>query len=427
MPQDPSTPPRLKVADDALQSAVRLAVLEEDTPRAMDMMRGYQFDETFRNDILGGVMGLADDVDFVRFLIEEMETEVTATRCIFLLNAACRKNLQQTAVYLVEKALAENVSAEDCYQRIFANFPPKEAAEIAVTLAEKTPDRDAALTDMMLQAAMAKSYETLGTLVDAGAKAGAHTPVILLGLSMCENKALYEDKDSYLTLFEKVLQTATAENLAVIDLMVPVVAYKIPDGQQYPEMLDMLLAAGADPFAMKCEAQRSLVRAFNAQNRTEKADHWEAYFQQAQDSYTRQYREIFDEKFGDGFKIEDLLKSATDEGDTGLTLAARARRLDVVLAAAVQQKTAALTLDTIFNQAARRRSALTLAIDRHDLAALIQPAYWLQHDARIIQSLESRLTDEQKKGVDLDALSAKVDQYRLKQQAGRFKLGPKRG
>lgn len=427
MSQDPSTPPHGKIADDALQSAVRLALLEEDTPRAMEMMRGYQFDETFRNEILSGVMGLADDVKFVRFLIEEMETEVTATRYIFLLNAACRKNLQQTAVYLVEKARAENVSAEDCYRRIFSNFPPKEAAEIAVTLADKTPDRDAALTEMLLEASLAKSYETLGALIDAGAKPAQHTPIILLALTMCENIELYEDKDRYLSLFSKVLETTTAENLSTLDIMVPVIAYKIPDELQYPEMLDMLLQAGADPFAMKAEAKRSLTEVFNTQNRPEDADKWDSYFQEAQENYTRTYRDMFDAKFGDGFKVEDLLKTATDEGDTGLTLAARARRLDVVMAAAVTQKTTAVTLDVIFNQTARKQSALSIAIDRHDLATLIQPAYWVPQDANIIQSLENRLTDEQKKWADMETVSAKIDQYRLKQQAGRFKLGPKRG
>lgn len=427
MSQDPSTPPNGKIADEALQSAVRLAVLDADTPRAMEMMRGYQFDETFRNDILSGVMGLADDVDFVRFLIEEMETDVTATRCIFLLNAACRKNLQQTALYLVEKSLAENVSADDCYQRIFSNFPPEQAAEMAVAMADKTPDRDAALTEMMLQASLAKAYETLGTLVDTGAKTAQHTPIILLALTMCENTELYEDKDAYLTLFSKVLETTTAENLNVLDIILPVISYKIPEGHQYPEVIDMLLRAGADPFAMNGEAKRSLVKVFNEQNNAEAADKWESYFQHAQESYTRAYREMFDTKFGDGFKIEDLLKPANDEGDTGLTLAARARRLDVVMAAAVEQKTKALTLDVIFNQTARKQSALSMAIDRHDLAALMQPAYWVQQDAKIIQSLESRLTDDQKKWADLETVAAKFDQYRLKQQAGRFKLGPKRG
>lgn len=427
MSQDPSTPPHGKIADEALQSAVRLAVLDADTPRAMEMMRGYHFDETFRNEIVNGVIGMADDVDFVRFLIEEMETDVTATRCIFLLNAACRKNLQQTALYLVEKSLAENVSADDCYQRIFSSFPPEQAAEMAVAMADKAPDRDAALTDMILQASLAKAYPTLGALVDAGAKPGKHAPVILMALTMCEDKALYEDKDAYLALFSKVLQATNSASLNVLDLMMPVVAYKIPDGQQYPEMLDILLDAGADPFAMKAEAQHSLVKVFNEKSRPEDADKWQAYFQQAQQSYTHLYREKFDAKFGEGFKVEDLLKPATDEGDTGLTLAARARRLDVVMAAAVEQKTEALTLDVIFNQTARKQSVLSMAIDRHDLAALMQPAYWVQQDANIIQSLESRLTDEQKKWADMETVSAKIDQYRLKQQAGRFKLGPKRG
>ena len=37
------------------------------------------------------------------------------------------------------------------------------------------------------------------------------------------------------------------------------------------------------------------------------------------------------------------------------------------------------------------------------------------------------MTDEQKKWADLELLAAKIDQHKLKQNAGRFKLGPKRG
>ncbi|HEX2752515.1 MAG TPA: hypothetical protein VHP34_05305, partial [Alphaproteobacteria bacterium] len=212
MPQD-RLPPPLKPADAALETAVRQAILEEDTTRAMDMMRGHAFSEEFRNDILGGVMGLADDVGFVRFLVEELDTEMTATRCVFLLNAACRKNLTDTTVYLVERALAENISRHDCYSRIFSNFSAEGAAEVVQKLAEKTSDRAAAMTEAMLDAALAKSYAALGTLVDAGAVADKHMPIVLLSLMMCQDEAFYNDKEKYLETFQKVLQTTTPQNL----------------------------------------------------------------------------------------------------------------------------------------------------------------------------------------------------------------------
>src|SRR5690606_24814075 len=157
-----------------------------------------------------------------------------------------------------EKALAENVSKADCYGRIVSSFPPKEAAEIAVTLADKTPDRAAALAEMMHQAILEKSYETLGTLIDAGATMGKHAPLMIIALAVCEDENLYNDKDKYLSLFKKVLQTATPQDLSTLDFMQSVIAYKIPDNAQYPEIMDMLLAAGADPFARQAEAHRSL-------------------------------------------------------------------------------------------------------------------------------------------------------------------------
>lgn len=418
-------PPPLEPADDALEKEVRQAVLEEDTARAMHLMRGRAFSEEFRNDILGGVMGLADDVHFVRFLIEELDTEMTATRCVFLLNAACRKNLPDTTVYLVDRALAENISREDCYSRIFGNFTAEGAVEVVQKIAEKAQDRGAAMTEALHQAALAKSYTAIGPLVDAGAVAGKHMPTVLLSLMMCQDDAFYNDKEEYIGTFQKVLQTATPLNIAALDVTLPVVAYKIPDQAQYPEMLDMLLAAGADPFAMKAEAARALTQTFNARGDFDAEAHWKAYFEKAQDKYTAKYRADFDRKFAKGFSLHDLLQPVNEAGDTGLTLAARARYADDVLA--VAEKDGGLTLEEMFNQTAGKQSAVSLAIDRGDLAQWLRPAYWLKQDAQVLQTVEGSLTDEQKKWADLDILAAKIDQYKLKQNAGRFKLGPRRG
>lgn len=424
MPQD-NLPPSLKPADAALEIAVRQAVLEEDTARAMHLMRGHGFTEDFRNDILGGVMGLADDVHFVRFLIEEMETETTATRCVFLLNAACRQNLADTTVYLVERALAENISREDCYSRIFANFTPAGACDVAQKIADKADDRTAAMTEALHQAALAKSYAAMGALVDGGAVAGRHMPMVLLSLMMCQDEAFYNDKEQYLETFRKVLHTATPLNRAALDITLPVAAYKIPDAAQYPEVLKMLVEAGADPFAMKGEAARALTQTFNARGNFAAEEEWKAYFDAAQERYTAQNSAAFDAVFDKGFTIEDLLKPVNEAGDTGLTLAVRARRADAVLDVAHQ--TGDLSLADMFNETSTKQSALSLAIDRGDLAPWMRPAYWLQQDALILQTVEGKLTDEQKKWADLDFLAAKIDQYKLKQSAARFKLAPKRG
>ena len=424
MPQD-DLPPSLKPADAALESAVRQAVLDQDTAQAMHLMRGRGFSEEFRNDILGGVMGLADDVHFVRFLIEEMETETTATRCIFLLNAACRKNLPDTTVYLVERALAENVSREDCYSRIFSHFTPQGACDVVQKIADQTDDRAAAMTEALHHAALAKSYAAMAPLVDAGAVGGKHMPMILLSLMMCQDTAFYTDKEKYLDTVQKVLQTATPLNRASLDLTLPVAAYKIPEEAQYPEVLKMLIDAGADPFAMKGEAKRALTKAFNDRGDFAAEEEWSNYFAGAQESYTAQNNAAFDTVFAKGFSIEDLLKPVNAAGDTGLTLAARARRADAVLGVAAQS--GGLTLADMFNQTATGQSALSIAIDRGDLAQWIRPSYWLKQDPQVLQTIEDNLTDEQKKWAELELLSAKIDQYKLKQSAGRFKLGPKRG
>lgn len=418
-------PPPLKPADAAREAAVREALLEQDTARAMDLMRGHAFTEEFRNDILGGVMGLADDVHFVRFLVEELDTDMTATRCVFLLNAACRKNLSDTTVYLVERALAENISLEDCYSRIFANFSPAGATEVAQKIADKADDRAAAMTDALHHAALAKSYAALGPLVDAGAVAGKHMPIILLSLMMCQDEAFYNDKETYLETFQKILKTAIPQNQSALDLTLPVAAYKIPDQAQYPEVLEMLVNAGADPFAMKGEAARALTKAFNDRGDFDAEAHWQQYFAKAQERYTAKFGRAFDERFSTGFSISDLLQPVNEAGDTGLTLAARARRAEAVLDVAAKE--GGLTLAHMFNETATKQSAMTLAIDRGDLAQWLRPAYWLKHDEHVLQTVEAKLTDEQKNWADLDMLAARIDQYRLKQGANRFKLGPKRG
>jgi hypothetical protein len=96
----------------------------------------------------------------------------------------------------------------------------------------------------------------------------------------------------------------------------------------------------------------------------------------------------------------------------------------VVLDVAV--KDGGLTLAAMFNQVAGEKSTVSLAIDRGDLAQWIRPSYWLKQDPQILKAIEEKLTEEQKKWAELDVLAAKIDQHKLKQSAGRFKLTPKR-
>ncbi|HEX2753562.1 MAG TPA: hypothetical protein VHP34_10760, partial [Alphaproteobacteria bacterium] len=153
-------------------------------------------------------------------------------------------------------------------------------------------------------------------------------------------------------------------------------------------------------------------------------EHWKNYLGNAQENYTAKYNAQFDEKFANGFSIEDLQKTVNAAGDTGLTLAARARRADAVLDVAV--KDGGLTLAAMFNQTAGEKSTVSLAIDRGDLAQWIRPSYWLKQDPHILKAIEEKLTEEQRKWAELDVLAAKIDQHKLKQGAGRFKLTPKR-
>lgn len=418
-------PPPLKPADGEREAAVRAALIEHDSARAMDLMRGYAFTEEFRNDILGGAMHLGDDLPFVRFVIEEMDTDISPTRCISLLNAACQNKLADTTVYLVERALAENISREDCYSRIFTNFPPEDAAAVVQKLAEKAEDRDAALSDALYQAAIAKTFPVMGPLVEAGAAGGKHMALVLLSYLMCQDQAFYNDKDAYLGTFRKIVGTATPQHMTALDLTLPMVAYKIPGGDMYPEIMDILVQAGADPFAVRGEASRALTAAYNERGDFEEEARWRQYFDQAREAYTGRCHAAFQEKFGNGFSVSDLLQTVNAAGDTGLTLAARARRADAVLDAAA--KDGSLTLAQMFNETAGKPSVISLAIDRGDLAQWLRPAYWLKQDPQILQKVEEKLTDEQKKHADLDMIAARINQHRLKQNAGRFKLGPRNG
>lgn len=422
MPQEKPLSPQ-----DQLEADIRLAILEKDAVSVVASMRGKSFSETFRNDVLGGLIAMDDAVDAVRFVVEEQKTDVGATRLMFLLNAACQRGFADTALYLSQKAMQEGVTADDCYQRIFSHFAPDVAAGMADKLADTMPDRQAALSDMMLSASLSKSYATLGALSDIGAVAGKHLPIVLLALSMCEDETLFKDEAGYSALFDKITSSVAKDQLSTLDIMLPVIAYKIPEENQYPAVLQSLLQHGADPFGMHAEAARYLVKTFNEKADYTQAENWQTLFDREKESITGQYRRQFDQLYAKGFDAGDLQKTINEEGDTGLTLAVKAGALPQMWQALQPQTDKApIDIDMLFAQTSRKQSALSTAIDRGTVTDLLLPAYWLKQDENFVQTIESRLTEDQKKWADLDAVVARVDQYKLKQQAGRYKLGPRR-
>jgi len=422
MPQEKPLSPQ-----DQLEADIRLAILEKDAPSVITAMRGNTFSETFRNDVLGGLIAMDDAAAAVRFVIEDQKTDVGPSRLIFLLNGACQRGFADTALYLSQKAMEEGITADDCYQRIFSHFTPDVAAGIADRLANTMPDRQEALSDMMLSASLAKSYAALGALADIGAVAGKNLPIVLLGLSMCEDENLFKDEAGYTALYDKIASSAGKDQLATLDLMLPLVAYKIPSEEQYPTVLKTLLKYGADPFNMHAEAAGYLVKTFNEKADYAQAENWQAFFDREKETVTGQYRRQFDSLYAGGFSVADLQKTVNEEGDTGLILAVKAGALPQMWQA-VQQQTGKvpLDIDMLFAQTPRKQSAISAAIDRGSMVDLLLPAYWLKQDENFVQAIESRLTDDHKKWSDLDAVTARIDQYKLKQQAGRYKLGPRR-
>lgn len=413
---------------DALQNDLRQAVVENDAARVESLLQGQTLDDDFRIELIGGLIAAGDYAPLVKRLTEEAGDNITTTALVSYLASAARQGHAETAVYFVQKCTAASVPQSECIERIVKNAPPEKIGDVAQKVAATTENPPRALSDFMLFAATAKEYGALGALADAGASMGPHAGIMTLMLLNARAESFGEDaqKPVYLALIDKLLASG-CDDVHALDMVLPIIAYKLPDGTADPELMDKFFTAGADPFYLGSEARRFLIKAYTEQDNLPKADQWQAWFDQRQKEYTDRHRQTFDTLFGQDFRVQDLLRTETENGENGLQLAARARRVPELLRAA--EKTGDLDMAAMLHENKHKQSLLTLAIDRSDAAALLKPDYWARFNTDITVVLDQRLNDDQKKWIDMDAVAAQIDHHRLQKLAEvwqpQFRLRPR--
>lgn len=401
-------------AQEELQNNLRRAVLEKDVSQVEFLLEGETLEENFRFELIGGLIAAGDHATLVSRLLDQAGEDVTPTAFVSLLASAARQAQLQTAALLHEKCVTAGLKINECDEVIVKNAAADNVVSLAAAVTagdEKSAQRTA---NMMLTATVQNQHETLRAFLAAGTSPAGHGSVILLML--LEDRPTHfpdeEQKRDYLSLTGGVIQAcADHHEMKALDLLLNLVAYRVPDGKEYPELLETLVEAGADPFTMKEEAKRYLVSKYEESDDTDRAAKWRNWFDAKGADYTAQQAQTFDTIFGADFRFNDLKQTASADGASGLQLAARARRIPDVMKSL--QAGGDLTVEDIFAENPRGESMISLAIDRGDAAALLSPTYWGGRGVDMVSVLEQRLSDDRKKWIDMDSLSVKVDLHEL--------------
>ncbi|MBI1215711.1 MAG: hypothetical protein GC185_07830 [Alphaproteobacteria bacterium] len=421
--------------EEQLERKLRAAMLEKDYPRAKELMRG----QAMTNDFKGAVLNTAVQLnapDIVRFVFEEEKVEMQPeTGMMFLLDASKQKH-RDVALYLCEQlATGLGLVRSDPYMLLLDKFPAEEHEDLVEGLLETTADRQDALDKMLFAAAETKNFALIPALIDKGADVNADSATVLYTLF----KGFPKDDAARLAAYEAALDeylSPAFEDRATLDTALVVAAMQFAEGGQSEKAVEKMLALGADPCGNAQEAEKIMVSVFTPAPDAvldkpalavldEQAQKWRDAFKTARDEEAARNAALFETLYGDDYRPADLLAPAGDDGDTGLMIAAKAKRLGAVISRARKTKDAHITLGDLAKTNERQQSCLSLAVDRGDLAAVLNPAYWLKQEPELLQKLDALLTGPQKQAADMPRITAHVRQEKLVQKASRLRLQPR--
>jgi len=405
----------------SLQNDLRQAVIENDPVRIEGLLEGASLEDDFRFELIGGVIAAGDYPALVTRLLADAGDEVTPTAYVSYLSSAARQGHAQTAALLADKCTAAGVLADECDTLVVKNAPPEKIVGVARALVANDAAAETRFANMMLTAALDKKYDALSAMLFTGADMRGHGSMILLMLLEKRDEILGddEDKERYISLFRQVTNGCRDQkDLKTLDLITTLVAYRLPEGKEYPALMDILADAGADPFTMKEEARRFLVKEYQEKGDTARADKWAEWFDTRKEAYTARHAHMFDTLFGGDFRLQDLKQTATEDGDSGLHLAAKARRIPAVMKTLMNGGD--LTIDDIFAVNKRGENMLSLAIDRGDAPALLAPAYWGRRAVDVMAVLDEKLSDDRKKWIDMGTIAAQMDHHHLQKMGEDF-------
>lgn len=410
---------------DSLQKDLRQALHDNDPARVESLLADAVLGDDFRFELIAGLIAAGDYAALVSRLLKEAGDDVTPTAYVSYLSSAARQGRAATTALMGAKCIAAGIAESECDSLAIKNVPAEKAVDVAQAIVStlSTDQQARRIGNMMLFAATDDRHDTLQGLLSAYPRFCAGQGGMIL-LMLLEDRNTYfegeENKAEYLALLGQVIDACRDSNdLKALDLVMALVAHRVPEGKEYPELLEKLVGAGADPFAMKGEAQRFMVKAYEEKDDLSRADKWRGWFDARMNDYTARHAHAFDTQFGDDFRLQDLRQIASDEGDSGLQLAAKARRISLVMKNLAADDD--LNVEDIFAKNKRGESMLSLAIDRGDAAALLSPVYWSRHDVDVMAVLNTKLDDDRKKWIDMDVIAAQIDHHRLQNLAEDFK------
>lgn len=407
--------------DTALTNHIAAAFAAKDERRVLDLLRSGAVDD---HDFCGSTAMSAIEIGstaVLRYVFEEAKLELSAESCMMMLLEACRQDQPAAAAYLAERCWHAGATRLDSYTVMLEKFEPARHIALADASVAAAADRRDALDSFMQATGATRQFAALGRIIDLGADVNADGGKVLSALGVSPPEALKENKDEYLALIDKFLGAGYHPDL-YLDALLISSAMLSAGNLQFRELPELLLQHGADPWYDRNEGWRQLPDIARKEGDLSTAERWEEVFTAAKDNITKTAAHVFDTLFGDDFRLADLRPVAIGS-ETGLMLAAKARRIDKVMAAA-RREGGALTAEDLLDHRQNQRSLLSRAADRGDQAALLDITYWQGKTPQLLQRLGETLHEDDKARIDLSQMKAGYDRWLLKSGAARYKLKP---
>ncbi len=409
------------IGDEPLESKVTEAFLQKDYAGVIALLRAEKtLDDSFKGSVLSTAI-TAPSLAVVKYIFEEAKIELSAPSAMLLLLDAANKQHTDIAIYLCERNTELGLVRADSYNIVLEKFPEENHAAILDKIASATPEKQDALDSLMAAAADTKKFDALSHAIDLGANVNVGGDSLLTKILLSKPEEFFSDKEKYLGLVEKFFTHGYTGGI-VLDASLTLAAHLSVAGGQYPEVVDIMLDNGADPFFGNRAAETLLREKLEETGDSERLGAVKLRFAKARKDYTATARHEFQTMFKDDFRLQDLREYADDHGDNGFTLAAKARLLDKVMGRAIEEGPLSLQVGDLTRQNSEKRTFMSYATDRGDQNQLLDINYWSRRAQTLISGLADNLGETEKKAIDFAGLNAGFQHQVLRSKARPFKL-----
>ncbi len=403
---------------ETLEARVSEAFLQKDYGAVIEILRAEKdVEDSFKGRVLTTAIS-APSLAVVKYIFEEAQIELSQPSAMLLLIEAAKSGDTDIAIYLCERNADLGIIRADSYNIVLEKFPEDTHKAVVDKIAAVVPEKQDALDSLMKAAAETKKFDALSQAIDLGANVNIDGDALLAKIIVSKPEEFFSDKEKYLGLVEKFFSHGYTGGI-MLDASLSIAAHLSLAGTQYPEAVNIMLDYGADPFFGQRAAEKLLVEKLTETGETERLQDVQARFARARRDYTANAKQLFTTLFHDDFRLEDLRQYQGDHGDNGLTLAAKARVLDKVMA---QAGTEGLEITDITRQNSEKRMLLSYVTDRGDQAQLLDVNYWRTRTPQLLKALAEEAGETEKKAIDFAGMNAGFQHQVLRAKAKPFKL-----